>query len=108
MSYHSNLSKIVQQMKQNEKNALEAVGLFVTSETKIRAPVDTGRLRSSYRHRVNSGKKNVTIGTDVQYAIFVEKGTRHTRSQPHLTPAIEENQAQIQKIIATQLGRGWT
>ncbi|MDQ0417921.1 HK97 gp10 family phage protein [Croceifilum oryzae] len=106
MSFRSNLPKMMKQLKQNEKNALEAVGLFVTRETKIRSPVDTGRLRSSYRHRVNSDKKSVQIGTDVTYATYVEKGTSCSRPQPHLTPALEENQAQIQKVIATQLGRG--
>lgn len=105
MSYRSNIPKIMRKMKENERKALEAVGFFVTREVKKRAPVDTGRLRSSYRHQVDLGQRNVKIGTDVQYSPYLEFGTSKQRAQPHLRPAMEENKNQIQKIVSEHLGR---
>jgi HK97 gp10 family phage protein len=104
MSYKSNIPKIIKKMSDNEKKALDAIGLFVEAETKKRTPVDTGRLRSSYHHVV--GDRLVRIGSNVQYSIFVEKGTRYQRPQPHLGPAMEQNKKKIQELAARYLGRG--
>lgn len=42
------------------------------------APVDTGRLRSSITHRIGKDSQGpyAEIGTDVDYAIYQELGTR--------------------------------
>jgi HK97 gp10 family phage protein len=55
-------------------------------------PVDTGRLRSSITHEISTDAKGLlaTIGTNVEYAPYVELGTRHMRAQPFLRPAITE------------------
>ena len=36
-------------------------------------PVDIGRLRNSITHSLNKGDKSVSIGTNVEYAIYVEE-----------------------------------
>lgn len=53
------------------------------------APVDTGRLRQSIGVR-RIGDGHYRVGTNVSYAPFVEFGTRHTRAQPFLRPALEK------------------
>lgn len=69
---------------------LERLGLEILNDTRIACPVNTGRLRSSYQ---SSGVQKdargmyVQVGTNVDYAAFVEFGTRNTRPQPHLRPA---------------------
>jgi hypothetical protein len=57
-------------------------GLFklatrVEAEAKRRAPVDTGRLRSSLKKRVVSsgGKIVAEVSTNVKYAVYVHEGT---------------------------------
>lgn len=45
----------------------------IEREAKLRAPVDTGRLRSSIRHRLKELAAEVL--TDVEYAPFQEFGT---------------------------------
>jgi len=58
--------------------------LRVERDAKIKAPVDTGRLRSSITpevKRVFMGWQGV-VGSKVRYAPFVELGTR-----PHFVPA---------------------
>lgn len=62
----------------------------VEGTAKRLCPVDTGRLRSSITHDIehDSGGLVAFVGTNVSYAIFVELGTRYTRSQPFLRPAL--------------------
>lgn len=62
----------------------------VETAAKRLAPVDTGRLRSSLTHERGRDEKGLVarVGTNVDYAIFVELGTRHTRAQPYLRPAL--------------------
>lgn len=53
-------------------------------------PVDTGRLRSSIAYRIEGGNEVVGIvGTSVEYAPFVEFGTRFMAAQPFLRPALQ-------------------
>ena len=64
--------------------ALEAVGLKAEGYAKRKAPVDTGRLRNSISHAVSEEESVAYIGTNVEYAPYVEMGTRHTKPQPYL------------------------
>jgi HK97 gp10 family phage protein len=54
-------------------------------------PVDTGRLRSSISWAVQIGGEGIVgrVGTDVEYAPYVEFGTSRMRAQPYLRPAIQ-------------------
>lgn len=64
----------------------------VESAAKRRCPVDTGRLRSSITHQVGQDGKGVVgvVGTDVDYAPYVEMGTSRMGAQPFLRPALSE------------------
>lgn len=104
MPMESNFNQIYRQLRENERRALEAIGIFVRGEAQVRAPVDTGNLRDSIDYRVGTGR--VVIGTNVEYALYVEKGTSKMRAQPYLTPALEENKQRIQELAAEYLGRG--
>jgi HK97 gp10 family phage protein len=60
------------------ERAIQKGALQVERDAKINAPVDTGRLRASISHRLNnSGTDNpsASIGTNVEYAKYVEYGT---------------------------------
>ena len=100
-NFQSNLKQAKQFLKEKELTALHAIGAFVHGETVLRAPVDTGNLRGSYSYKVEPEKKSVTIGTAVDYAPYVEKGTSKQQAQPHLTPAVEENLSIIPGVFAT-------
>ena len=95
VSYRNNVNNA---MNDAIERALEAIGLYVEGEAKLRCPVDTGNLRNSYDHKINVDDKSVAIGTNVEYAVFVEKGTKNQRAQPHLTPAVEDNISTIKQI----------
>lgn len=56
-------------------NALEICGGKAETYAKQNCPVDTGRLRNSIGHKVDKEKQTAYIGTNVEYAPFVEFGT---------------------------------
>lgn len=62
----------------------------VEAAAKRSCPVDTGRLRSSISHEVNAEGGSIvgTIGTNVDYAKYVELGTSNQAAQPFLRPAL--------------------
>ncbi len=62
----------------------------VEGAAKRLSPVDTGRLRSSIHHEIGRDYLGpfAIVGTDVNYGIYVELGTRYARAQPFLRPAL--------------------
>lgn len=51
---------------------------------------DTGRLLSSIHHKILvENTVFARIGSDVQYAIYLELGTRHMAPRPFLRPALD-------------------
>jgi HK97 gp10 family phage protein len=103
-NYQSYKRQVLQALTQKENAALEAIGLFVEGEAKLRCTVDTGNLRGSIDHKIEESEKAVHIGTNVLYAIFVEKSTSKMKAQPYLTPAAEENISKIKRITEQYLG----
>jgi HK97 gp10 family phage protein len=77
----------------NHKAVLTAC-MFIETEAKRRAPVDTGNLRRSLRTQMFTGpseeKQRGSVGTNVEYAAFQEFGTKNISPQPYLGPALEE------------------
>lgn len=53
-------------------------------------PVDTGRLRASITTQVTVDQVGpvARIGSNVEYAIYVEMGTSRMEAQPYLRPAL--------------------
>jgi len=94
-----NSQEILNLFNQKVQVALTKAGEFVKTEAKLRTPVDTGLLRSSIDCNVKEAEKTVEIGTNTEYAIYVEKGTTRQRAQPYLTPAIEENTNKNKTLI---------
>ncbi len=103
------LKKISQTATNEIEQALVNSALFVERDAKIKAPIDTGRLKSSLSHKTeNFGTDNpvVTVGTNVEYAPYVEFGTSRQSAKPYLYPALIENKAKILKEIAAAFRKG--
>ena len=64
--------------------------------------VDTGRLRASIAHRVEmeSGEAVAFVGTNVEYAPYLEFGTTRMQPRPFMVPAIERNREWIKNKLA--------
>lgn len=85
------LERAVKDVRLETEGDLLRFAVRVQNKARRLCPVDTGRLRSSI---TTSGLERdgrgafVTIGTNVQYAPYVEFGTRFQRPQPFLRPAL--------------------
>lgn len=84
--------------------ALEEVGLTAERYAKRLCPVDTGRLRNSITHQVYVNDKAVHVGTNVEYAPYVELGTKRQKAQPYLRPAITNHISEYKEIFNRVLG----
>lgn len=66
--------------------AIEREAVAVERRAKRLCPVDTGRLRASITHRTGRDQRGIVgiIGTNVNYAVFVEMGTRYQQARSFL------------------------
>ena len=86
--------------------ALEKIGLLAEGYAIKKCPVDTGNLRASITHEVDTSDNAVYIGTNVEYAPYVELGTSRQKAQPFLRPAASEHGAQYRQVLKKALGGG--
>ncbi len=108
---------------------LEKCGLAAEGYAANLCPVDTGVLRGSITHAVAEGENAAYIGTNVEYAAYVELGTGRyypggrptpwayqdangdwhwtagSRAQPYLRPAVENNAKQYVSIMNEEMTR---
>ena len=86
--------------------ALEAMGLQAEGYAKMKCPVDTGRLRNSITHTYDEAEQKAYIGTNVEYAPYVEYGTSKTKAQPFLEPAVTDHVDEYKRIAENFLKNG--
>ena len=103
-----NTEEVSQGIRRAIDRALEEIGLAAEGYAKRACPVDTGNLRNSITHAVESGEDAVYVGTNVEYAPYVEMGTRPTAAQPFLRPAATEHGPTYRSILKRNLEEGQT
>lgn len=101
----SQLRRSAQEAIERAKQELQMTALEVEREAKINAPVDSGILRASITNeKIEEGYE---VFTNVEYAQFIEYGTKYQAAQPFLGPALDvatkDLAKRIEKIIAEQL-----
>ena len=95
--------------------ALETIGLLAEGYAKRACPVGTpestgiphyqgGTLRDSITYEVSGD--SVYIGTNVEYAPYVELGTWKMQAQPFLRPAATEHGSTYRGILKRNLEEG--
>lgn len=91
----------LKEIEQKLFNRMKIAAEFVKDEAKRRSPVDTGNLRGSLNKEVvtEAGEIVGRVGTNVEYAGYVEYGTKRQSAQPYLRPALLENKEQITKFL---------
>lgn len=132
-AYERGLRRVFGRMSDDVARAVDRTRIDVQNEARRRAPVDTGRLRSSIVSRAEGGGRSLgyAVGSNVSYAVAVEYGTsphvikpkykqalywpgaahpvaqvNHpgTAAQPFLRPAIELTPI-FWRAHASQIGR---
>lgn len=113
-------------------NGLEAIGMTAEKYAKEKITdndsVDTGRLRNSITYAISGEKANIStysddegntysysgtapndkqpavyIGTNVEYAPYVELGTSRQKAKPFLKPAATQHTAEYERILKAAL-----
>lgn len=84
-----NIDDIKAATKEQLEAAFEEISLYAQGFAVLLCPVDTGNLRSSITPA--SDDTRAVIGTNVEYAPYVELGTSKMKEQPYLRPAIENH-----------------
>lgn len=89
-AFERSLVRALKSMELETEADLARFGILVQNGARQRCPVDTGRLRASIMSTPGRDSRGpyVDIGTNVEYAPFVEYGTMRTRAQPFLRPAL--------------------
>lgn len=102
MSFTSNVPQALSGLKAAKARALEIIGGKAETYAKQLCPVDTGRLRNSITHQQMDENTEV-IGTNVEYAPYVELGTRKMTARPYLRPAAENHSAEYRAVLEAEL-----
>jgi HK97 gp10 family phage protein len=97
------LRRLLAEVPQLANNLLDDSAMRVEAAAKQRCPVDTGRLRSSIQ--VASGKGWRTVSTNVEYAPYVEFGTRRRGAKPFMFPAAEAERPRFQAAVQAALAK---
>jgi Mu-like prophage protein gpG len=66
---------------------------------------DTGRLVGSIRHEHDF--LSASVGSDVNYAGYLELGTSKMANRPYLVPSLEENNNLIERMIMDAIQRAF-
>lgn len=111
----SNVDKVISEKDKAVEMALTMIGQQVINYTTMKCPVKTGNLRRSYTKDVNPKEETVTVGTNVEYAPYVEYGHMQevgryvpalgkrlvapkVDARPHLRPAVNDHKDEYKKI----------
>ena len=82
--------------------ALEMIGIEAERYAKEYCPVDTGRLRNSITH-TQKGKATELIGSNVEYAPYVEAGTSRMAPRKFLYRAVFDHMSTYKEIAESCL-----
>lgn len=98
---HDNSAAVMAAITAGAKIAFEEIGQSAERYAKEICPVDTGRLRNSISHAVDD--RSVSVGTNVEYAPYVELGARGRTPQPFIRPSIEDNLSSYQSVLVKHI-----
>jgi len=93
-----NTDKFFKEVGSKVSANLKTATLLVERDAKILCPVKTGTLKRSITHEFISDTK-AQVGTNVEYAPFVELGTSKWAGKPFLRPALAKNLKAIRRLF---------
>ena len=96
-TYKDNTDEVLSALERAKKRGLEAIGLTAEGHAKNETPVDTGRLRNSINHATDDDA--AYIGTNVEYAPYVELGARGRKGAHMLQRAATEHTDEYRRLM---------
>jgi phage gpG-like protein len=99
-----NSEEVLEAMNEQVLAWLEAIGEDAAGTAADKAPVDTGRLKSSISSAVVESEKAAYIGTNVEYAPYQEFGTsRGIKGKHFLQFGATAHQAEYKALLEQYL-----
>jgi phage gpG-like protein len=96
-TYQDNTQEVLSALERAKRRGLEAIGLTAEGHAKRITPVDTGRLRNSISHATDD--EAAYIGTNVEYAPYVELGARGRDGKHMLQRAATEHTDEYKRLM---------
>ena len=96
-TYKDNTDEVLAALERAKRRGLEAIGLTAEGYAKRETPVDTGRLRNSISHATDD--EAAYIGTNVEYAPYVELGARGRQGKHMLQRAAAEHTDEYKRLM---------
>ena len=81
--------QIAAAMPEKTSQVVRKAAFDIEGQAKNRAPVDTGALKNSISTEFENNGLTGIIAPHMEYATFVEFGTKRMSAQPYMTPAAE-------------------
>ena len=104
VTFEDNSEQVLEAMNEQVLAWLEAIGEDAAGTAADKAPVDTGRLKSSISSAVVSSEKAAYIGTNVEYAPYQEFGTsRGIKGKHFLQFGATAHQAEYKDLLEQYL-----
>ena len=101
-SYKDNTQEVLSALEKAKKRGLESVGLAAEGHAKkYETAVDTGRLRNSISHATDD--EAAYIGTNVEYAPYIELGARGKDGLHFLQKAASNHTAEYKRLMEDAL-----
>jgi HK97 gp10 family phage protein len=101
IKFTDNSAKVLEALNMKKTQALLAIGAAAEGHAKALTPVDTGRLRNSMSHAASGDA--AYIGTNVEYAPYVEFGSVHNKAHHMLQKAATGHTAEYKAIAKAAL-----
>lgn len=99
-----NSQAVRRELNEAVERALTRIGMQAETFAKKKCPVDTGNLRNSISNKVKTeGENAVYIGTNVEYAPYVELGARGRKGVHFLRDAAADHTDVYKRIIEDEL-----
>ena len=105
INFNSNANNVLSALTQAQVNALRRIGMMGEAESKLLCPVESGTLKRSITNVVDEGDKSVSIGTNVDYSVYVHEGTSRQQAQPFIKDGVMNNIDRIINIARENLRR---
>jgi phage gpG-like protein len=96
-TYKDNTDEVLSAFEKAKIRGLTAIGMTAEGHAKKITPVDTGRLRNSISHATDD--EAAYIGTNVEYAPYVELGARGRDGKHMLQRAATEHTDEYKKLM---------
>lgn len=103
----NNVSQLLSDLKDKKETALEAVGMAAETYAKVNLEsnprrIDTGNLRGSISH-APADEDTMCVGTDVEYAIYVELGTLKMTPSHYLKRSVQDHADEYMNVIKVHM-----